>query len=199
MVFFRRDLGYRFLNPLHLLSIACIITAIAVFIEPYHPEARTGDLIWFAWAALLVGSGLRNKRWGEIKRGNMTHTYYIGTSPFDFRWLPFFIRRNRKIARHFDPLFIMAIGAGLIAYSSALGCWLIFAGLCLSSLEASVHQKEINMQLDMIDGLISSDNQNETVEQLGAIPGGHRKQTRSGIPTGLASDVEQHLKRRKRK
>jgi hypothetical protein len=63
----------------------------------------------------------------DLNNGIAQFSYYIGSSPFDFRWLPNFVRRNRRVARYFDPIFCAAIGLVLFPYSRALAMWLVFS------------------------------------------------------------------------
>ena len=199
MVYLRRDLGYRFLNPVHLFCINGTLILVAILNKPAHPELRLDDVILFAIFAFLIGMGQRNKRYRELKRGIMKHSYYIGTSHLDFIWLPNFVRRNRKIARLVDPAFCALAGLILLPYSRALAFWLIFAAFCLRSVEYEVNVREHSMDLDMIDSLIVSGAQHQNVEHFDELPAARQQQPITGIPTGLSSDIQQHLKRRRKK
>src|ERR1039458_5392122 len=103
MVFLRRDLGYRLLNPLPLIGVTAILVVITVLAGPGIAEARPDDLLLFALLAFTLGAYQRLKRWRELNRNVRQHSYYLGSSPFDFPWLPVFFRRNRRIARLVDP------------------------------------------------------------------------------------------------
>jgi len=196
MVFLRRDMGYRFLNPLHLLSMTGILAFISVSINSKNPHAKPEHLFIFAVLALFLGGCQRTKRWRELKRGIVQHSYYIGTSPFDFRWLPNFIRCNRKIARFIDPIFCLLIGLVCLPVSSMLGLWLIFAGASLRAYEHAVHRKELNRNLDMLDSIIVSQVHSRTVEKFEDQPSAPQAQGPTGIPTGLAPDIQKQIKRR---
>jgi hypothetical protein len=198
MVFIRRDMGYRLLNPLHLIFVTGFLSVFSILADPGHPEARFYDLVTFAGLAFLTGLAHRSNRWREFKEGAIQHSYYIGTSPFDFRWLPNFCRRNRRIARFIDPIFFLAVGFALLQISHALGLWLMFAGLCLRSLEENVHRKEVHMNMDITDSLIVSRLQSDAVQEFEAAPGAAQQQQPTGIPTGIGDDIQKKIKNRKK-
>ena len=200
MVFLRRDLGYRMLNPLGLIAVTGILFVIAILSQPDNADSGALGLLLFALAAFILGMGQRQKRWKELNRGVRQHSYYIGTSPFEkLRWLPMFCRRNRRSARLIDPIFCVAIGFALFPVSRLLAMWLIFSGVCLRSFEYTVHHRELNLNLDMVDGLIVSEVQGQTVERFEESPGAEPQQPTTGIPTGLGPDILENIKRRKAK
>lgn len=196
MVFLRRDLGYRILNPAWLIGVTLVEIVIASLNRPTSANSLNG-LLAFALATFGIGMIQRFKRWREIAKGVRQHSFYIGTSDFDFRWLPASLRRNRRIARTIDPLF--CIIAGLIArqYAPALGFWLVFAGVCLAGFEADVHRRELDRKLDLVDGLIGSEFQGDIVEQFDEAPDSRSQQPNSGVASGMADDIHENLRRRK--
>jgi len=196
MVFLRRNLGYRLLSPLSLCVVAAVMFLISTFAQ--HTPNPEGLQI-FALLVLFVGASQRWSRWKEIRRGVRLHTYYIGDSCLEFRWLPGFIRRNRRIPRFFDPLFCFAIGALLFMVSPALGGWIVFSGFCLRTFEDAVYRKELERDLDTLDGLIASEVQAEAVEHFSEAPKEERRHAdlSTGIPTGLAPDVEEVIARKR--
>jgi hypothetical protein len=196
MVFLRRDLGYRLLNPAWLIAGTGFLFVITVLTQPHTEGANPIDLLFFVLGALILGIYQRVKRWRELNRGIPQHSYYIGTSPFDYRWLPMFCRRNRRMARLADPIFCALIGLAVFPCSRALAMWLVFSGFCLRSLEYAVHQKQRNRDLDTIDGLINAEIQSETVEHFER-PTDAQQQPASGIPTGLGEDIQNQIKRKK--
>jgi hypothetical protein len=199
MVFLRPDLGYRLLNPLHLMTTGIVVTFAAAFIQSYHRTVNIDDLLLFLLAAFALGICQRVHRWRQMERGVCQHSYYIGTSPLDFRWLPAFCRRNRRVARFADPAFCVFIGLALQHDFPALSIYIVFAGICLRGFEDVVHRKELNRDLDTVDGLIVSEDQGHTVEKFERPPPEQRQRPTVGIPTGLAPDVRENMKRRKAK
>jgi hypothetical protein len=197
MVFLRRDIGYRMLNPLALLAVTGILFVGSVLATPNNAAARPVDLTVFAVVTFIFGMAQRIRRWWQLNRQERQHSYYIGSSPFDFRWLPNFMRRNRRVARFVDPIVCMLIGLALIRFSPALGGWLIFSAFALRSFEYSVHCHERNRQLDLVDGLMVSEKQANIIEQYEQGPWS-RQRTEEGIPTGMDADVRENIKRRKK-
>jgi hypothetical protein len=193
----RRDLGYRLVNPVHLVSICGILAVVAILNDPTHPQAKMGDLLAFALLAFAIGMFQRLIRWFGVIRGVRHHSYYIGTSFFDFRWLPKIVRRNRIMARYFDPICCGFFGWHLIPISPALGSWLIFSAIALRCFEDTVRRKERRQHLDMLDTLIASEYQNRTVQEYEEAAAARPQLTPTGIPTGLGSDIREQVKRRK--
>jgi hypothetical protein len=199
MVMLRRDLGYRLLNPPSLIAVTGFLAAVAVLAQPGNEDAQPIDLLFFALGALVLGMYQRLKRWLELNRGIRQHSYYIGTSPFDYHWLPIFCRRNRRMARLIDPIFCALIGLAVFPWSRALAMWLVFSGFCLRSYEYAVHQKQRNMDLDLVDGLIVSERQGQVVEQFEESHDAGQQQPATGIPTGLGQDIQENINRRQAK
>jgi len=200
MVFLRRDLGYRLLNPLALMAVTGFLSLISISAQPDNADNQPVFLLLFAVMAFIVGMSQRLKRWQELNRGVRQHSYYIGTSCFEtIRWLPMFCRRNRRTARFIDPFVCIIIGAALFPVSRFLAMWLIFSGICLRSFEYVIHQRERNRNLDMIDSLIISEAQGETVERFEEPPGAESQQPDPGIPTGIGDDIKSKIKKLKKR
>jgi hypothetical protein len=198
MVFLRRNIGYRLLNPLVLIAVAGAMVAVAVFAASYGTSARPTDLLIFAVLFLAVGIYQRIRRWAELNRNDVRHSFYIGSSPFDFRWLPKFIRRNRRVARFADPIFCALIGVAVFQVSHALGFWLVFSAFCLRGYEHGVFQRQRNLDLDMMDSLIFSERQAQVMEQFEQ-SSTQPQQPQPGVSTGLGQDVKQNIKGRRTK
>jgi hypothetical protein len=197
MVFLRRDLGYRELNLLALITMTGVLFALASY---SNETSRPQDLMIFAAVMFLLGLAQRIRRWREYRRGVRQHSYYIGTSLFDFRWLPGFIRNERRIARYVDPAVCIIIGFASFPYTHALALWLMFAGVALRGYEDAVYKRELHQRLDTIDGLVVSEIQADTVERFSkeaAAP--PPQQQRTGIPTGMGDDIQDRIKSRKPK
>lgn len=191
MVVLRRDIGYRLLNPFILFATFGAVAFITVLATPGHEEARPYDLLIFCGIAFVNGIAQRIRRWWELNRGVQQHSYYIGSSPFDFRWLPNFVRRNRRVARYIDPVFCAGVGLALFPYSRALAIYLVFAGFCLKAYEYQVFDRERHRDLDMMDSLIVSEQQARTLEQYEqAKTAPQQQQPDAGVSTGLGDDLK---------
>jgi hypothetical protein len=197
MVCLRRDIGYRLLNPLQLIVVFGLLFVLAILAMPGNEAARPIDLAIFAGIAFVNGLCQRVRRWIQLARGHNHLSYYVGSSPFDFRWLPDFARRNRRVARFVDPIFCAAVGLMLFPFSRALGMWLVFSGLCLRAYEDQIFRRERNRDLDIIDSLIISEHQSETLEQFEQSQAPAQFQPDAGIPTGLGDDVQTQINQRK--
>jgi hypothetical protein len=199
MVFFRHDLGYRLLDPLRVLGITIFLVVFGVLAQPGNEAVEPIALFYFGMAFFVLAVAQRIKRWFQFNRTVRQHSYYIGTSPFAFRWLPAFMRHNRRIARFVDPLFCALIGLACYPLSHALACWLVFSAFCLRAYEFMIHERDRNLDMDTIDGLIQAENQSQTIEQFENVNRPRQHPQPTGIPTGLGQDVREHIRRRRGK
>jgi hypothetical protein len=199
MVFFRHDLGYRLLDSTRILCLTIFLVFFGVLAQPGNEGAEPIALFYFGICFFVLAVAQRIKRWFQFNRAVRQHSYYIGTSPFAFRWLPAFMHRNRRVARFIDPLFCAVIGIAFYPLSHALTCWLVFSAFCLRAYEYIIHERDRNLEMDSIDGLINAENQGQTVEQFETVQDTRPQQQATGIPTGLGQDVREHIKRRRTK
>jgi hypothetical protein len=199
IVFFRHDLGYRLLDPLRVLGITIFLVVVSVLAQPGNEDAKPVYLLMFGIGFFILAMAQKIKRWWQFNRAVRQHSYYIGTSPFAFRWLPAFMHRNRRVARFIDPLFCGLIGFASFPLSHALACWLIFSAFCLRAYEYMIHERDRNLDMDSIDGLIHAESQGKTVEQFENVQDSRPQQQATGIPTGLGQDVWEHIRRRRGK
>jgi hypothetical protein len=199
MVFLRRDLGYRLLNPTWLWGVTIVEIVIAVVLHP--PNGRPNTLFDFAVVSCGLGMIQRLKRKRELAQGILQHSFYLGDSRLRFRWLPGFVKHNRRVERFVEPALFFLTGTILLLYQPLLGFWLVIAAACLRVVEADVYDKTRNRELDMMDSLIVSKGQSEVVEKFeGPTPGSTGSQMpEPKVPTGMADDIAAHIKRRKAK
>jgi hypothetical protein len=194
MVFLRRNLGYRFLHVGHIFAMSGILFIVGTLAtdSPNHE-----GLILFALLIPVFGLAQRFRRWLEMRRGIRQHSFYIGDSIFESKRTPKFLRR-RLIARFFDPLFCVFGGLALGNVCPLLGLWLILSGFALRVLEHTVYVKELNRDLDTMDGMIVSEVQADTVDHFSESPAEVRQQeqNREGIATGLSEDIQGKIKHR---
>lgn len=198
MVILRRNLGYRFLNPAYLFGMAfALVVVSALAQQSRNPEG----LLIFAAIMLVAGLVERFKRWRETHRGVRKHSYYIGDSYLEFKWLPAFMRRHRRVERFLDPLVCFIFGVLLLALSRALGMWLIFSSFCLRVFEDAVFRRQLDRELDTLDGMIASEDQVEIVERYSVSVEIRRRQKSDsgGIPTGLSPDIQRKIEQRRRR
>jgi hypothetical protein len=200
MVFLRRDIGYRLLNPLILMAVFGILAVVSILAMPGHEAARPVDLLIFAGLGFVAGIAQHIRRWWDRERNVRLHSYYIGTSPFEQRWLPAFFRRHRRAARFLDPLACAAIGLALLPFSRVLALWLVFSAFCLRVYEDGIFNREQKQALDIADSLIENEGQSRTIEQFSepSAPG-QTPPAEAGVPTGIGADIYEQVKRRKNK
>ena len=194
LVCLRSDLGYRLVSVYRLLATCGIVAVITILATPGHEAGRPYDLLVFLGIAFFNGLAQRIRRWRQLNRNDIqAHSYFIGSSPFSFRWLPEFIRRNRRVARYFDPLFCALVGLALFPFSRFLAFYLIFAGFCLRVVEHTTWNRERHTDLDMIDSLIRSGQQVQKLDQYEHAPAA-QPQSQDAIPTGIGSDIAKKIK-----
>ena len=198
LIFWRsRDMGYRLLSPVMLAILCTFIIGVAFFSQRV---SRSQDLAAFGLVMFFTGIDQRIKRWRQFRRGIRCHSYYLGSSPFEsLRFLPAFLKRERRLARFVDPLFFGMLGAALFQFSPLLGAWIIFSAGCVRIVEQAAYNRAITRELDTVDGLVMSEIQGEQIEQFTAPPqiSEQSKQKPQSIPTGLSADIQQQIHRKK--
>ena len=195
----RKDLGYRFINVMHLWGVTGLLALISYISAPGNPDKHFDHLLIFAAVALFCGLVRRNKALRDIKRGLVLHTYYIGNSPYASKKPDSFVSRNRIVERFLDPLVWLILGLCVFTRSPALGFWWIYSAFCLLGFEAMVHKRHEQMKLDVMDSMIVSQHQSEIAREFEQPPQQYPLQPPTGVPTGMAPDVAKSLKRRKAK
>jgi hypothetical protein len=193
----RRDIGYRLIHPAKLFAVAGIVFVVAILATPGNEDARPADLAVFAVLTFAIGMYQRIKRWSELNRGIQQYSYYTGTSAFSsFRWLPHFVRRNRRPERFLDPFVCALIGLAFLPVSRALGMWLVFSAFCLRSFQHQVFMRQRNLDLDMIDSIVISELQSQVLDQYEQEYGAPQHQTDNAVPTGMSEDVQTSIGQR---
>ena len=92
---------------------------------------NTTPLLIFAGIGYFNGIAQKIRRWRSMNRGIVIHSYYLGSSPFAFPWLPNFMLRNRRVARYGDPIICaidwrMALFPFLAFINGVLSVWVTF-------------------------------------------------------------------------
>src|ERR1017187_10414223 len=198
IVVLRRDLGFRLLNPLPFFAMTGILALVAILAMPGSPNGGPLAMLLFAVLSFICGMSQRMDRWRELNRNVRSHSYYLGSSPFDYKWLPEFCRRNRRVARFFDPIFCALVGYVLLPSLPALALWLVFAGLCLRVFEDAVFIRERNRELDISDSLIISQRCALVIDQT-EHTATKNQPPQQGIPAGLGPDIAGKVNIRKMK
>ena len=191
MVILRRDMGYRLLNVGVLTTVFGLLFVVTVLATPGNESANTMALLVFAVIGYFNGIAQKIRRWRNLNRGIVIHSYYLGSSPFDFSWLPDFMRRNRRIARFGDPIICAIIGVALFSFSHALSSWLLLSAFCLKAYEHQIFQRELHRGFDFEDSIIEAE---IVIEQQNPAPNSSQNQESSGIPSGLGNDIKSKIR-----
>jgi hypothetical protein len=205
MVFIRRKLGFRMMKPTWLIIIAIIMLLAPLF---FKSAAAPFGFLMVIYALSILGLGLwqRWQCWCELCRGERWHTFSPGVSYLESLPLSPFFKSHRRINRFLDPaaVAVVALIVG-IALSHALGVWLMFSAFFLYVFEQDLYEKQLNRDLDALDGLFAAEVQAEVVDFFKDGQSAEQKQQSleqtAGIPTGLAPDIHRQveLRRAKRK
>lgn len=167
------------------------------FQEPEKWFGR-GWLGIFAMLSLFLAGRQVALRQRELRQGITWHSYHRGISVFSS------LRRGHAGTweRFGDPLICIVLGAIIWHFlSPPLGGWLIFSGLALRAVESMLHKRNVERNLDAIDGTIDSQTLSEVVEQFEQHPT-TTKHTRGDVEilhTALSPDVEALIARRKKR
>lgn len=201
IVFLRRRVGFRMLNPIWLIVMGGALFAASIFFPPALDKHRFALAI-YAIAFVIAGMAQRFMRWRDLCQGIRWHTYSPGVSWLEHMPLPDYLRLGRRVARFIDPIAVLFVGflVGLI-WSHALGLWIMLSSLFVFVFEQALYDGNLNKDLDTLDGLIVSEVQAETMRFFQNSPQPERIPPRieetAGIPTGMAPDIHRQVQLRK--
>lgn len=195
IIFLRRRIGYRLLHPVQIIVMTFALILLSTF-KQYTPNAEA--MVVFAILMCVFGFLHKARSWQDMRRGLLNHSFYLGDSTFEAKFLPKFLTRNRRFTRTFDPLFCLGAGACLLDFSPVLGGWLIFSGFALCAVEHRAYQTHFERDLDTVDGLILSGVQADTAERYSESPAAGQA-SGPGISTGLSPDLENKIGQRQSK
>lgn len=195
MVILRKNLGYRLMKPSWLFGVTLVQIVASVIIPN---GGRSDALFYFAWVTFALGLFHRFIGWRKIDRGVLQHSFYIGDSRLSFKWLPEFFRRKRRVERFIDPLVVLIIGIILLFFLPLLGFWLFMSAACVRVFELDIYERDTNRGLDAMDSLVMSEVQIKIVEKFERPPSA-RPPPDASVPTGMADDIQEQIKRRKAK
>jgi len=198
MVFMRRKVGFRMLKPSRLITMAFILMFIDGLTNDL-PFVKPAGVFFSEFPLFLLAAGFfqRWRRWKELCRGERWHTLSPGISYFELLPLPAFICSHRRIYRFLDPAacFIFSMFFGIL-FSQPLARWFAFSSFALFIYEQTLFEKQLDRDLDILDGLVAAEVQNETVKHFeGPQPDEEQRtlQDTAGIPTGVAFDIHKQI------
>jgi len=204
MVFMRRKVGFRMLKPSRLIGMAFFLWFIGGLFSML-PFTKPPGVIYDKFPLLLLAVGFleRYRRWRELCNGERWHTLSPGISYLELLPLPAILRSHRRIYRFLDPLgcFIFSMFFGVF-FSQPLARWFAFSSFALFIFEQTLFEKQLDRDLDILDGLVAAEVQTETVKHFeGPQPDQAQRtlQDTAGIPTGVAFDIHRQIERRRAK
>jgi hypothetical protein len=204
MVFMRRKVGFRMLKPSRLIGMAFFLWIIGDIFSML-PFTQPAGFIYdrFPLLLLVVGFYQRYRRWKELCNGERWHTLSPGISYFELLRLPPVLRAHRRIYRFLDPAacFIFSMFFGIF-FSQPLARWFAFSSFCLFIYEQTLFEKQLDRDLDILDGLVVAEVQAETVKHFeGPQPSEEQRtlEETAGIPTGVAFDIHRQIELRRAK
>lgn len=216
MVFMRRKVGYRQLQPTRLIGMSLVLGLAAYLFAnlpsslpligmrqapTVSPEAVTNGFVLgtFAVAMVVIGLIQRHQRWNDICHGVRWHTWSLGLSYFEFLPLPVGI-----VYRFVDPVVCFLIGMVVHNVSPALGFWVELSAFALAYVEQVSFQGALDRDLDLLDGLVESEIQASVMEHYSDGTGQSTEQPLSimdtaGISTGIAPDIKKQIALRRKR
>src|SRR5580692_3901232 len=176
MVFIRRKLGFRMMKPTWLIVLAIVMLFIPF---AFSAIAQPFGFLMVIYALALLGLGLfqRWQRWQELCNGERWHTFSPGISYLETLPLPPFFKSHRRTNRFLDPaaVAIVALVVGFLL-SHGLGVWLLFSAFFLYVYEQNLYEKQLNHDLDTLDGLFAAEVQAEVVKHFEGGQAGEERQ-----------------------
>jgi hypothetical protein len=204
MVFMRRKVGFRMLKPSRLIGMAFFLRFIGDVFS-LLPFTKPPGFIYDRFPLLLLAVGFleRYRRWRELCNGERWHTMSPGISYLELLPLPEILRSHRRIYRFLDPLacFIFSMFFGIF-FSQPLARWIAFSSFALFIYEQTLFEKQLDRDLDILDGLVAAEVQNETVKHFeGPQPDEEQRtlEDTAGIPTGVSFDIHKQIELRRAK
>jgi len=206
MVFMRRRIGLRMLKPSRIIGAFVLLYLYSGFgvalLGGKYRDMQAVQYFAVAFAILAIAHYWRS--WREFNRGIRLHSYSSGISHLEVRnHLPKFFKSHRRIYRMADPFFCMVVGLYVMIFSHPLGLWIAVSSFSLRIFEQARYEAALTRDLDIVDSLTEGGIQQQTVEYFsGGQPQDRTNKQRaleqqSGIPTGVAPDIEKQIAQRK--
>jgi hypothetical protein len=194
MVFMRRKVGFRMLKPSRLIGMAFFLWFIGDVFS-LLPFTKPPGFIYDRFPLLLLAVGFleRYRRWRELCNGERWHTMSPGISYFELLPLPAILKSHRRIYRFVDPAacFILSMLFGIF-FSQPLARWFAVSSFALFIYEQTLFEKQLDRDLDILDGLVAAEVQAETVKHFeGPQPDDEQRtlEDTAGIPTGVSDRI----------
>jgi hypothetical protein len=200
MVFTRRKLGFRMLKPARLIGMAFFLSFINDLTNILPFSHGAGFLFSEVPLVMLIfGFYQRYRRWKELCNGEQWHTLSPGVSYLELLHLPAILTAHRRIYRFVEPFacFVFSMLFGIF-FSQPLSRWFAFSAFAMFIFEQSLFEKQLDRDLDILDGLVVAKVQTETVEHFAGPQPDEAQRTieeTAGIPTGVAFDIHRQIEK----
>lgn len=161
-VFLRTNFGARYMN-LHAGLAALLI----LFWPIFFPQDDPLPMLLFLVGYLLMLARARAARLAKRLQGkpDEVHSRYNGT-PRLCRWMS--RTSEAAIKSHVEPVVVLGLGVVLAGLSPPLGCYLVFAGLCLKATNSFIEAREQARTQDIRDMLIEQQLASERMRRWGS-------------------------------
>jgi hypothetical protein len=196
MVFTRFGAGERWLGVMNLLRSFGAVLIVALLASP---SGGAEEMTAFAFVFLFKGLSELRKSRTERKRGNLQHSRFIGDTKLEkLTCFPEWLRKERRLSRHVEPLAYITVGLLLMPLFTALPMFIILMGFCIRAMEARLRKQELEQELDAVDSLIECNVVAKKVEHFTTTgPNGTQQATRvTVISTGMSDELRDRMKRK---
>lgn len=147
-VFLRRGFGSRYLHTQAALAVLLIL-----FWPLFFPDRDLAPMFWFLLAYLFMCARARAARLAKWLRGreDNTHSRYNGRP-----WLCSLMPSTPELAikGKIEPTLALCTGIVISGLNEPLGCYLVFAGLCMGINFSVLQARDRARMLDLRDSLI---------------------------------------------
>lgn len=147
-VFFRKGFGSRYLHLQAGLGALLILLWPALF---PHDAPEPMALFFLGYLLMLARARSENRALMATGRQHCVHSRYNG-EPRLIRWMP--KAPESFIKGYVEPFAAIGLGVALSALNQPLGCYLVFAGLCMRMNQTLMEARDNTRTLDMRDMLI---------------------------------------------
>lgn len=155
----RKRLGLRVCEGwwFHFMIIVLLIAGDVLQSKP---------LMIFAGLSWLAGQWQSWNRAREMKQGAEWHTRSSGISFFEYLPLPRLLIEEERLYRFADPIVVFVIGGITYHFTTALGAWLMFSGMCLRVFDEYAYRFQRNKLLDNYDNSLNAGAMSANLQEL---------------------------------
>jgi hypothetical protein len=167
LVLIHEKVGLRTLRASKLIGIAMFMWFLAglanLNILIFKPAGSLFDGL--PWLILGAGFFQRRRRWAELERGEMVHSFSPGVSYLEKLPFPAYLKAHSRLTRFVEPAacFICSMLIGLFV-SVAVARLFALASIALAIYQQALYEARLEADLNTLDSLLESEAHNETVK-----------------------------------